>query len=100
MKIITERSYWIDNLKSFITILIVAHHAALAYTTFSYFDRSTYINSTHPVVDNVRCIGLDVFANFNDAFFMPLMFLISGLFFFEVSKIKEHLNSWLTAPND
>ena len=75
-----NRNYWIDNLRSFITVLVLAHHAALAYTTFSWFDKITYINSTHPVVDNSRWIGLDVFASFNDSFFMSLMFMISGLF--------------------
>lgn len=83
-----ERNYWIDNLRSFITLLVVAHHAALAYTTFSYFDPNTYINSTHPVVDHQRWFPLDVFTNFNDIFFMPLMFLISGLFFFKAFKKK------------
>jgi glucan biosynthesis protein C len=91
MKSAANRSFWIDNLKSFITVLVVAHHAALAYTTFSFFDKTTYINSTHPVVDNSRWIGLDVFASFNDAFFMALMFLISGLFFFSGLKNKGRL---------
>lgn len=88
MALQVERSYWIDNLRSFITLLVVAHHSALAYTTFSYFDQNTYINSTHPIVDLNRWFPLDVFANFNDIFFMPLMFLISGLFFFKAFKNK------------
>ena len=76
----SDRNYWIDHLRSFLTVLVVAHHSALAYTTFAYFDNKTYINSTHPIVDSLRWVGMDVFANFNDIFFMPLMFLISGLF--------------------
>ncbi len=91
MKPTLNRSFWIDNLKSFITVLVVAHHAALAYTTFSFFDKTTYINSTHPVVDNIRWMGLDVFVSFNDAFFMALMFLLSGLFFFGGLKNKGKL---------
>ena len=74
------RNLWIDYLRSFITILVVAHHSALAYTTFAYFDSSAYINSTAPVVDNARWIGMDIFENYNDIFFMSLMFLLSGLF--------------------
>lgn len=88
MQSTTYRNYWVDNLRSFITVLVLAHHAALAYTTFAYFDKSTYINSTHPIVDNTRWIGMDVFVNFNDIFFMSLMFLISGLFFFNGLKKK------------
>jgi glucan biosynthesis protein C len=78
----TNRTLWIDYLRSFITILVVAHHASLAYTTFAYFDASRYINSTWPVVDHDRWVGMDIFENFNDIFFMSLMFFISGLFVF------------------
>jgi hypothetical protein len=77
-----NRTLWIDYLRSFITVLVVAHHASLAYTTFAYFDKSRYINSTAPVVDNNRWVGMDIFENFNDIFFMSLMFFISGLFVF------------------
>ena len=78
-----KRSIWIDYLRSFITVLVVAHHSSLAYTTFAYFDKATYINSTSPVVDSSRWIGFDIFENFNDIFFMSLMFLISGLFVYK-----------------
>jgi glucan biosynthesis protein C len=75
-----DRSPWIDYLRSFITFLVIAHHSALAYATFSVFNKQAYILSTHPVVDTGRWIGMDVFIIFNDSFFMSLMFLISGLF--------------------
>jgi len=75
-----KRNIWVDYLRSAITVLVVAHHSSLAYTTFAWFDNDTYINSTHPIVDTVRWIGLDIFQNFNDVFFMSLMFLIGGLF--------------------
>jgi len=75
-----SRTLWLDYLKSFITVLVVAHHASLAYTTFAWFDSSAYINSTTPIVDPQRWIGMDVFENYNDIFFMFLMFFISGLF--------------------
>ncbi len=78
-----KRNFWIDYLRAFITVLVVAHHASLAYTTFAYFDTTAYINSTAPVVDNQRWIVMDIFENFNDIFFMSLMFLISGLFVFK-----------------
>lgn len=77
-----NRTSWIDNLRSFVTVLVVAHHSSLAYTTFAWFDKVAYIRSTHPVVDTSRSRGLDIFEDFNDVFFMSLMFLISGIFVF------------------
>ncbi|SIN80382.1 acyltransferase family protein [Chitinophaga niabensis] len=74
------RNWWIDHLRAFITVLVVAHHATLSYTTFAWFNKDAYITSTHPVVDTTRWKGLDLFVNFNDIFFMSLMFLISGIF--------------------
>jgi surface polysaccharide O-acyltransferase-like enzyme len=76
----SNRNLWIDYLRSALTILVVAHHSSLAYTTFAKFDKVAYINSTHPIVDIKRWIGLDIFENYNDIFFMSLMFLIGGLF--------------------
>ncbi|RYU93410.1 acyltransferase family protein [Emticicia agri] len=75
-----NRNLWVDYLRSALTVLVVAHHASLAYTTFARFDKVAYIRSTHAVVDKKRWIGLDIFENFNDVFFMSLMFLIGGLF--------------------
>lgn len=75
-----KRNIWVDYLRSAITVLVVAHHSSLAYTTFAWFDNEIYANSTHPIVDTNRWIGLDIFQNFNDVFFMSLMFLVGGLF--------------------
>jgi len=83
-----SRTAWIDHLRSFITLLVIAHHAALAYTSFSIFNPSVYILSTHPVVDKTRWPALDYLVSFNDTFFMPLMFLISGLFVPQAIKRK------------
>lgn len=80
MEATTARAIWLDYLRSFVTLLVVAHHAALAYPTFAYFNPTHYIWSTAPIVDKSRWIGMDLFIGFNDLFFMPLMFLISGLF--------------------
>lgn len=79
---------WINYLRSFITILVVVHHSALAYTTFAYFDTTTYINSTHPIVDHNSWIGFDLLVSFNDSYFMALMFLIGGLFLTKSIKRK------------
>lgn len=74
------RTPWLDYLRAFITVLVVAHHSSLAYTTFASFNKDAYILSTHPVVDTARSRALDIFEDFNDVFFMSLMFLISGIF--------------------
>jgi glucan biosynthesis protein C len=74
------RTYWLDYLRGFITVLVVAHHSTLAYTTFAHFNPQVYVASTHPIVDDSRAFGLDVFEDFNDVYFMSLMFLISGIF--------------------
>lgn len=79
-KLQNSRTLWLDYLKSFITVLVVAHYSSLAYTTFAWFDSSAYINSTAPIVDHNRWIGMDIFENYNDIFFMFLMFFIGGLF--------------------
>jgi surface polysaccharide O-acyltransferase-like enzyme len=83
-----NRTSWVDNLRSSVTVLVVAHHSSLAYTTFAWFDKAAYIRSTHPVVDAARSRGLDIFEDFNDVFFMSLMFLISGLFVFRSLRHK------------
>lgn len=75
-----DRAAWLDYLRGFITVLVVAHHSSLAYTTFASFNKVAYAASTHPVVDTARSVVLDIFEDFNDVFFMSMMFLISGIF--------------------
>jgi glucan biosynthesis protein C len=86
-----SRTLWIDYLRSFITVLVVAHHSSLAYTTFASFNKTAYITSTNPIVDSQRWVGLDIFENFNDVFFMSLMFFIAGLFLFKSIQKKGEL---------
>ncbi len=76
----TGRDVAIDYLRSFIIVLVVFHHAALAYTAFSVFYKANYVTSTAPVVDIARWPLLDLFVGLNDTFFMSLLFLVSGLF--------------------
>ncbi|MCL4852948.1 MAG: acyltransferase [Bryobacteraceae bacterium] len=75
-----KRDLAIDYLRSGVTAAVVAHHAALAYNTFSRYDPDRYTRSTAPVVDPLRFAPLDYFVAWNDIFFMALMFFISGLF--------------------
>jgi glucans biosynthesis protein C len=76
----TRHNLPLDRLRIFLTLLVVAHHSALAYVKYGHFDREHYSWSTAPVVDNQQWIGLDLFVLFNDSFFMSLMFFLSGLF--------------------
>ncbi len=69
-----------DYLRGFVTALVVLHHSVLAYCSFGYFNQRHYLWSTAPIVDGDRWSGFDVLVLFNDSYFMPLMFLLSGLF--------------------
>lgn len=74
------RNLVFDRARSFVTLLVVAHHAALAYVVYGKFNPGHYDWSTAPIIDDDKWIGLDLFVLFNDSFFMALMFLLSGLF--------------------
>lgn len=74
------RDIAIDYLRSFVIVLVVFLHAALAYTSFSTFNATRYVDSSAPVVDASRWPFLDLFVLFYDTFMMSLLFLISGLF--------------------
>lgn len=75
-----ERDIAIDYLRGGVTILVVAHHSALAYNTFSSYDPTHYSWSTAPIVDPSRWALLDYFVAWNDIYFMALLFFVSGLF--------------------
>ncbi|WP_158745713.1 acyltransferase [Acidisphaera sp. L21] len=70
----------LDHLRGFVVVLVVLHHAVLAYCHFGHTDRYHYVLSTAPVVDAQRWTGFDALVMLNDGFFMPLLFLLSGLF--------------------
>jgi peptidoglycan/LPS O-acetylase OafA/YrhL len=70
----------LGRLRVCITVVVVLHHSILAYCRYVYFDRTHYLWSNVPIADNTKFFGFDCLADFNDCYFMPLMFLISGLF--------------------
>jgi glucan biosynthesis protein C len=74
------RDIAIDYLRAFVIVLVVLLHAALAYTSFGTYDETHWVDSSAPVVDTVRWPLLDWVVGFLDGFFMPLLFLVSGLF--------------------
>lgn len=75
-----RRDTSIDYLRTTLTLMVLAHHSSLAYTTFAHFDRQDLSRSTAPIVDVTRWAFFDYAENFDDVFFMSLMFFLSGLF--------------------
>lgn len=82
----SNRNVPLGYLRTFLTLLVVAHHAVLAYHSYApsappeSLDGPQLIWTAFPVVDSQRWPGIDLFVGFNDTFFMSLMFLISGVF--------------------
>ena len=74
----------IGTLRAVITVMVVAHHALLAYHPFAPPPfpslRTAPLWQAFPVVDPDRWQGALWLVALNDTFFMSLMFLISGLF--------------------
>ena len=74
----------IGYLRAFVTVLVVAHHAVLAYFQYapppSSFTAEPRLWRAFPVVDTARWPGFTYLVGFNDVFFMSLMFFLSGLF--------------------
>jgi glucans biosynthesis protein C len=74
-----SRDVALDYLKATLVLMVVAHHSCLAYATFAHFDPARYL-AGQPIVDPSRWRFFDYAENFNDVFFMSLMFFVSGLF--------------------
>jgi hypothetical protein len=69
-----------DYLRATLTLMVVAHHSMLAYVDFAHRADGTVVASAAPVIDAAHWRFFDYAENFNDVFFMSLMFFISGLF--------------------
>jgi fucose 4-O-acetylase-like acetyltransferase len=72
-------------LRSFLTLLVVLHHAVIAYCTWvpppaHSLDAQPLLWTAFPIVDAHRWGLADLIIGFNDTFFMSLMFLIAGTF--------------------
>jgi peptidoglycan/LPS O-acetylase OafA/YrhL len=75
----------VGYLRAFVTLLVLAYHAALAYHPFAPGRGATLVAQPRwweafPVVDPHKWMGWSFFVGFNDVFFMSLMFFLSGLF--------------------
>ena len=77
----------VGYLRAFITVMVLAHHAIIAYNPFLPVQKPAASLTAQPqwwqafpVLDSQRWVGFGLLNAFNDMFFMALMFLLSGLF--------------------
>lgn len=81
---IPARDAALDLTRATLTLLVIAHHAVLAYHNYAppagAFTRENLIWGAFPVVDAARAPGVDTLTVWNDSFFMAMMFLLAGLF--------------------
>lgn len=74
----------LDLARASITLLVIAHHAVLAYHRYAPpagpFTRENLIWGAFPVIDAARAPVVDGLTLWNDSFFMAMMFLLAGLF--------------------
>lgn len=69
----TSRVAWVDRLRIWLTVLVVAHHAADTYATIS----GWYVPEPG---NDAGAMALTVFIIVNQTYFMGMFFLLSGLF--------------------
>ena len=67
----SARLYFVDNLRIFVIVLVIAHHAGQAYGP---------TGGAWPIFNPERSMLLSPFFSVNAAFFMGLLFLLSGYF--------------------
>jgi peptidoglycan/LPS O-acetylase OafA/YrhL len=72
-------------LRTFLTLLVVAHHALLAYHSFAPALPESLVAQPRmwmafPIADSQRSAAAPLLVGFNDTFFMSLLFLVSGVF--------------------
>jgi len=83
------RAMAFDYLRSFGVLLVVLHHAVLAYVTFGFLNPENPVATFSPIVDGAKWAGFDRITMMNDTFFMPLLFLVSGLFVWHSLRSKD-----------
>ena len=81
----TTYNHAMGYLRAFVVVLVVAHHAALAYHPYApppakSLAAQPRLGQAFPVVDGQRGGWAALLTGFNHTFFMSLMFLLPGLF--------------------
>jgi hypothetical protein len=79
-----NRNTPLGYLRAFITVVVVAHHAFLAYHPYapppSPSLGASLMWTAFPIVDRHRAPGIDLIVGFDETYFMSLMFLLAGVF--------------------
>lgn len=87
-----DRNAPIGASRAFVTLLVIAHHAVLAYHPYApppkAFGAEPILWTAFPAVDPQKFGGWGLPTLVNDLFFMSLMFFISGLFVADGLKAK------------
>jgi len=65
---------YVDNIRSFLTALVIYHHAA---TTYGGAGRSAYHSTQHPPFSSLALVGFNAF---NQSFFMASFMYLAGYF--------------------
>lgn len=94
-KLASGRNVALDYLRSFGVLLVLLHHTVLAYVTFGFLNPPDPMATFSPIVDGAKWAGFDRIALVNDTFFMPLLFLVSGLFVWQSLKNRGVVSFFL-----
>lgn len=70
-----NRTFYIDNLRIFLTVLVIVHHAAIAYGA-----SGGWCYVTPDKLNTFGQVSLSIMLSINQAFFMSLFFFISAYF--------------------
>lgn len=70
----SSRMFFLDNIRIYLTILVILHHAALAYGGMGGWA------IRDPMVDDISPIFLTIFNAINQSYFMTAFFLLAGYF--------------------
>src|SRR6516162_8684915 len=73
------RNAALDRARTFLTLVVLLHHAVIPYTHFGHTDPKSWI-------------GFDMIVLATDSFFMAMFFFLSGLFVWPSLKRKGPLN--------
>ena len=61
------RNFALDRARTFLTLVVLIHHAVIPYTHFGHTDPKSWV-------------GFDMIVLATDSFFMAMFFFLSGLF--------------------